>query len=85
MIIDETAKKQAWMIWEWTQSEPEYVKMLEEIRMLENEYEKALALLPEKQEETVRDFVAQCETMSWRMLQIACMLMRFPNQMEEQV
>ena len=79
MIIDEDAVRRAWMIWERTQTETEYAKMLTEIRVLENEYEKALDLLPEKQEETVRDFVAQCEAMSWRMLQIACVLMRFPG------
>lgn len=79
MLIDETAPKRAWRIWELSQTEPEYCKMLMEIRELEKEYEKALAQLPEKEENAVRDFVSQCEAMSWRMLQIACAMMRFAD------
>ena len=77
MLIDETAQKRAWQIWELSQTETEYRKMLLEIRELEEEYEKAISLLPQKQEDAVRDFVSQCEAMSWRMLQIACARMRF--------
>lgn len=80
MTVDEAAKEKAWKIWNQGQTEPEYEKMLLEIRTLETEYEAALALLPQKQEDAVRDFVAQCENMSWRMLQIACSVMKFPDE-----
>ena len=79
MVVDETATKRAWTIWELSQTETEYRKMLLEIRELEEEYEKAISLLPQKQEDAVRDFVSQCEAMSWRILQIACAMMRFAD------
>ena len=49
--------------------------MLIEVRELEKEYEAAIGCLTEEQEKAVRDFVTQCEAMSWRMLQIACSIM----------
>lgn len=79
MIIDENAKKRAWKIWELSQSETEYHDMLMETRILEKAYEDPLALLPRKEEDAVRDYVSQCEAMSWRMVQIACSMMRFAD------
>ena len=83
MLIDDTVQKKAWKIWELSQAETEYRRMLEEIRELEKEYESALALLPKKQEDAVRDFLSHCEAMSWRMLQIACSMMDFSENGEK--
>ena len=82
MLIDEAATKRAWKVWDIGQTEPEYAKMLREMAVLEDQYESAVTQLPEDQEEIVRDFVSQCEGMSWRMLEIACALMRFPDNMD---
>ena len=79
MRIDSAAAEQAWKIWKLGQTEPEYEKMLLEIRVLEHAYEHALTQLPQEQETVVRDYVALCEAMSWRMLQIACAMMDFPG------
>lgn len=83
MLIDDTAQNKAWEIWELSQAETEYRRMLEEIRVLEKEYESALALLPKNQENAVRDYLSHCEAMSWRMLQIACAMMEFPQNGEK--
>ena len=79
MVIDETVRKRAWKIWELSQTDGRYRKMLMDIRALEKEYEAAIAMLPQKQEDLVREYVSQCEAMSWRMLQIACAIMQFPD------
>ena len=79
MVIDETVQKRAWKIWELSQMDGRYRKMLMDIRALEKEYEAAIAMLPQKQEDLVREYVSQCEAMSWRMLQIACAIMQFPD------
>ena len=79
MLIDEAATKRAWQVWNLGQAEPVYAKMLQEMAVLEDRYENAVTQLPKDQEEIVRDFVSQCEGMSWRMLEIACALMRFPS------
>lgn len=79
MHINETAQKRAWKIWELSQKEEKYQEILAEIRKLENQYEAALDLLPGEQEQTIRNFVSQCEAMSWRMLQIACAVLQLPD------
>lgn len=79
MIIDETVRKRVWRVWDIGQTEPVYARMLEEMAVLEDRYENVVAHLPEEQDDTIRDFVSLCEGMSWRMLEIACALMRFPD------
>jgi len=74
-MVNEAGQKRAWKIWELSQTEAEYKKMLIEVRELEKEYEAAIGCLTEEQEKAVRDFVTQCEAMSWRMVQIACSIM----------
>lgn len=83
MFVDEAATKRAWQVWDIGQTEPVYAKMLQEMAVLEDKYESAVTQLPEEQEEIVRDFVSQCEGMSWRMLEIACALMRFHENRDE--
>lgn len=80
MIIDQTTRMRAWEIWKISQTEPKYREMLLQIRTMENAYEEALSLLPKEQEAAVRDYISQCEAMSWRMLQIACAVMAFPGE-----
>ena len=84
MVIDEKVTKRAWKIWDIGQTEPVYERMLQEMAILEDRYEIIMEGLPEAQEDIVRDFVSQCEGMSWRMLQIACALMRFPDERDEE-
>lgn len=79
MIIDEAAKQRAWQIWDAGQSESQYFKMVEEMNALEDRYEHVLEKLPEAQGRVIRDFVLQRDAMNWRMLEIACALMRFPK------
>ena len=72
-------EKRLWSVWKTTQADPEYAEMLVEIRKLEPKYENVLASLPEAEEDVIREYVIQCEAMSWRMLQIACTVMCFPE------
>lgn len=74
---EQDAEKRLWKIWELSQTDPEYREMLLQMRQLETAYDGVLASLPEDQEDVIREFVSQCEAMSWRVLQIACMQMQF--------
>lgn len=58
----------------------QYRSMLEQMKTLEKQYDLVLQALPYDQRDTVCDFVSLCEEMSWRMLEIACGYMRFPEQ-----
>ena len=64
--------EQVWKIWEAGQRDPEYARMLEEIRILENKYEAVLGTLSTEQQDVICDFLSLCEAMSWRMLEFAC-------------
>ena len=65
-------KEIVWKVWEAGQRDPEYARMLEEIRILENKYEAVLRTLSTEQQGIICDFISQCENMSWRLLEIAC-------------
>ena len=80
MHITDAAVKRAWKIWKVSQTESRYREILMEARKLEDKFEDAVSLLPKEEENTVRDFVMLCEDMSWRMLQIACAMMVFPEE-----
>ena len=56
-----------------------YRKMLAELRPLEKRYFEVLRTLPTDQQDIIYDFVSQCEEMSWRMLELACMNTYFPK------
>lgn len=64
--------KTFWEIWDSAQHDLQYSLLLQQLRVLDREYEKALLLLPDEQKETVCEYVALCEAMSERMLEIAC-------------
>ena len=68
-----------WEIWELGQADPQYGVMLEEIRVLEREYEAVLRILPEKQRDVICDYVSLCEEMNWRLLEIACQQKETPG------
>lgn len=64
--------KTFWEIWDNAQHDLQYSLLLQQLRVLDREYEKALLLLPDEQKETVCEYVALCEAMSEQMLEIAC-------------
>lgn len=64
--------KTFWEIWDSAQHDLQYSLLLQQLRVLDREYKKALLLLPDEQKETVCEYVALCEAMSERMLEIAC-------------
>lgn len=65
-------------IWSITQTDRQYYDMLMELRRMDKQYERVVRGLPEAEQMVIRDFVSQCEAMSWRMLEVACSLMVFP-------
>ena len=67
-------------IWDFGQLDPQYAGMCEENRILERKYFAVLESLPIEQQDIVQDFLMNCEGMSWRMLEIACEQMIFPEE-----
>lgn len=57
----------------------QYYGMLKELRVLEKRYYEVLGALSSQQQDVICDFVSQCEAMSHRMLELACIYMRFPE------
>lgn len=72
MIDMSTSKDKVWATWEKGQSDPEYIRMLAELKGIEARYDQVLGGLPSEQQDAICDFVSQCEAMSWRLLEIAC-------------
>ena len=68
----ELIRQKYWEIWELAQTDPEYAAMYAEMGELERRYEAVLENLADFNEDTIRDYVAQCEDMSRRMLELAC-------------
>lgn len=61
-----------WKIWDEAQEDPQYRLLFLRLQKLDRDYEQALLALNDAQRETVCDYVALCEAMSERMLEIAC-------------
>ena len=55
----------------------QYRQMLQDMRDIERAYNAALAALSRQEQNAVCEFVAQCEEMSFRMLELACTHMEF--------
>lgn len=58
-------------------SDAEYCRMIRQMRERERNYDAILQTLPNDQQDAVCDFVSQCEDMSRRKLELACIHMRF--------
>lgn len=57
----------------------QYSQMHQEMYALEKKYDTVLTDISTEQMDIICDFVSQCETMSQRMLELACTYMRFPG------
>ena len=53
--------------------DPQYRQMLLDMRATEKRYNSALATLARDDQNAICDFGSQCEEMSWRMLELACL------------
>lgn len=58
----------------------QYRQMLQDMRAIERKYNAVLATLPRQDHNAVCEFVAQCEEMSFRMLELACEYMVFSKE-----
>ncbi len=47
-------------------------QMLAQLREMEAKYEAAVTRLESEQQELIREYLTQCEAMSWRLLEFAC-------------
>ena len=56
-----------------------YTEMLQECKKLEEKYECVLNEINTEQMDIICDFLTHCEAMSDRLLELACMYMRFPE------
>ena len=79
MRDNDEIRAKVWKVWELGKTDLQYRLMLEELREKEKEYGKVLGTLSEEQYDIVCDYVSLCEAMSWRMLEVACVLMEFPE------
>lgn len=62
------------------QKDVAYICMLRDMVDMEKKYDAVLRKLSDDDRNAVCDFVSQCEDMSWRMLELACMFMQFPQE-----
>ena len=77
--MDEQVQRRMKLIELLAKGDEEYSRMLRENRELERKHDEVLQTLPTEQRDAVCDFVTQCEEMSWRILELACTYMRFPE------
>ena len=77
--MDEQVHRRMKLIELLAKGDEEYSRMLRENRELERKHDEVLQTLLTEQRDAVCDFVTQCEEMSWRMLELACTYMRFPE------
>jgi len=57
----------------------EYMRMLQENAGLERQFINVLSVLPTEQMDIICDYLMHCESMSDRVLELACIHMRFPE------
>lgn len=77
--MDDRTRKRMAAVEQLANADPAYNQMLGELRQLERKYEIVLQSLTREQMNDVCDFVSMCEEMSWRMLELACTHMVFPE------
>jgi hypothetical protein len=56
-----------------------YADLMQRCVELEARYESVLNTIPTEQMDIICDFLMHCETMSDRLLELACTYMRFPE------
>ena len=78
-IKQELIRQKYWQVWNRTQSDPEYAHLLPQMAGLEQQFEAVMEQHPYEMQDIIRDFVAQCEYMSRRMLECACEELLFPE------
>ena len=64
--------ERAWKIWKMGQSDPEYMRLYQQMYTLEARFEEVVSQLEDSVQDVIRDYVMHCEDMSWRMLEYAC-------------
>ena len=64
-------------LWDISQTDMEYKQMLLQMRELEKQYDQVIETLEDEARDIVCDYVSLCESMSWRILEIAGQKMVF--------
>lgn len=77
--MNEQARERFNTVWMLSEGDEEYYQRKKENAELEKRYFDVIERLPIEQQEIIQDFLMSCEGMSWRMLEVACTLMRFPT------
>lgn len=69
-------------LWDVSQTDPDYKKMLDQMRELERVYEQVIEKMVDTDRDIVCDYISLCEGMSWRILEIASekMIFRFERE-----
>lgn len=76
--MEEAGRERFNLVWKIAEGDREYCRMLERNAELEKGYFEVLETLPIEQQDAIQDFLMSCEGLSWRMLEVACEIMRFP-------
>ena len=69
--MEQTTRDKYWKVWDMAQQDPEYRRMLEQMRDVELQYDQVLQTLDRDGQDKVCEFVSLCEAMSERMLEVA--------------
>ena len=64
-------------LWDISQTDMEYKQMLLQMRELEKQYDQVIETLEDEARDIVCDYVSLCESMNWRILEIAGQKMVF--------
>ena len=64
--------ERAWKIWKMGQTDPEYMRLYQQMYTREARFEEVVSQLEDPVQDVIRDYVMHCEDMSWRMLEYAC-------------
>lgn len=58
--------------------DPRYRELIQQMYSIEATYNSVLHDMDDAERNAICEFVAQCEDVSWYMLELACRYMRFP-------
>ena len=79
----ESAQKRFQRIWSISERDDTYCRMSAKLKVQEDVYQKVLAALSPEQQDVICGYLDRCEVIHWRMLQVACEQMRFPDSEDE--